>query len=267
MKRTRIAAIAGSLAAARRPRRSALAQSGRAAQSQRRRHPADRLDAAVKSRLAQGQPTRPSCARRSRDELINPRDRRAGGASSGPRQEPDVAAQHRPRPAGGARRTPTSRTTSRRTRSPTTRCGRSTSAQGRSCRRKEYRVAPHPGREGGRGEEASSPRLKKGGSFEKLAAEQSKDPGSQGPRRRPRLGARRALREAVRRRAGQAEEGPDDRHAGADPVRLARDPRSRTSAPTKVPRFEEVKPQLSSMLQEQVVQKAIADLRAKAKIE
>ena len=36
---------------------------------------------------------------------------------------------------------------------------------------------------------------------------------------------------------------------------------------TKVPPFEEVKPQLTQMVQNQVVQKAIADLRAKAKVE
>jgi peptidyl-prolyl cis-trans isomerase C len=36
---------------------------------------------------------------------------------------------------------------------------------------------------------------------------------------------------------------------------------------TKVPSFEEAKPQLQQLVQNQVVQKAIADLRAKAKVE
>jgi peptidyl-prolyl cis-trans isomerase C len=36
---------------------------------------------------------------------------------------------------------------------------------------------------------------------------------------------------------------------------------------SKIPSFEEAKPQLQQMMQNQVVQKALADLRAKAKIE
>ena len=36
---------------------------------------------------------------------------------------------------------------------------------------------------------------------------------------------------------------------------------------TKVPPFEEAKPQLQQLVQNQVVQKAIADLRAKAKVD
>ena len=36
---------------------------------------------------------------------------------------------------------------------------------------------------------------------------------------------------------------------------------------TKIPSFEEAKPQLQQIVQGQIVQKAIADLRAKAKIE
>ena len=65
--------------------------------------------------------------------------------------------------------------------------------------------------------------LKKGRKFEELA-KQSKDTGSQGPRRRPRLELARRLREAVRRRDGEARQGQVHRDAGADAVRLARHP-------------------------------------------
>jgi peptidyl-prolyl cis-trans isomerase C len=48
--------------------------------------------------------------------------------------------------------------------------------------------------------------------------------GQQGPRRRPRLERARRLREAVRRRNGCHSEGQVHADAGADPVRLPRDP-------------------------------------------
>jgi peptidyl-prolyl cis-trans isomerase C len=108
--------------------------------------------------------------------------------------------------------------------------------------------------------------IKKGASFEKLAAEHSKDPGSKG-------------------RGGDLDWGPAERYVKpfADAVRSLKKG-AVTDAPvqtdfgyhvirvederaTKVPSFDEAKQQLQQIVQTQVVQKAIQDLRAKAKVE
>jgi peptidyl-prolyl cis-trans isomerase C len=108
--------------------------------------------------------------------------------------------------------------------------------------------------------------IRKGGSFEKLAAEHSKDTGS-------------------RARGGDLDWGPAERYVKpfADAVtRLKKG--AMTDAPvqtdfgfhiirvederaTKIPSFDEAKQQLHQLIQNQVVQRAIADLRAKAKVE
>jgi peptidyl-prolyl cis-trans isomerase C len=108
--------------------------------------------------------------------------------------------------------------------------------------------------------------IKKGASFEKLAAEHSNDPGS-----KPRGGdldwgpAERYVKpfaEAViKLKKGQMTETPVHSDFGFHIIRVD-DERA-----TKVPSFEEAKPQLQQLVQGQVVQKAIADLRASAKVE
>ena len=108
--------------------------------------------------------------------------------------------------------------------------------------------------------------IKKGGSFEKLAAENSVDPGS-----KARGGdldwapAERYVKpfaEAVAKmKKGQMTDAPVKSDFGWHVIRLE-DERA-----TKVPSFEEAKGQLQQLVQNQAVQKAIADLRAKAKVE
>ena len=66
--------------------------------------------------------------------------------------------------------------------------------------------------------------LQKGAKFEELAKARSKDPGSKDQRRRPRLECAGRLREAVRRRDDRDAEGQVHGDAGADAIRLARDP-------------------------------------------
>ena len=108
--------------------------------------------------------------------------------------------------------------------------------------------------------------IRKGGNFEKLAAEHSKDPGSKvrggdldwGPAER----YVRPFGEAITKlKKGQMTDAPVHTDFGYHVIRLD-DERA-----AKVPSFEEAKPQLQQIVQGQVVQKAIADLRAKAKIE
>jgi len=108
--------------------------------------------------------------------------------------------------------------------------------------------------------------IRKGGSFEKLAGEHSKDPGS-----KARGGdldwapAERYVKpfaEAVTRlKKGAMTDAPVQTDFGFHIIRVD-DERA-----TKIPNFDEAKPQLQQLVQGQVVQRAIADLRGKAKVE
>ena len=108
--------------------------------------------------------------------------------------------------------------------------------------------------------------IRKGASFEKLAAEHSRDPGS--AKRggdldwAPAENYVKPFHDAVvKMKKGAMTDAPIKTDFGFHIIRLE-DERA-----TKVPPFEEVKPQLTQMVQNQVVQKAIADLRAKAKVD
>ena len=108
--------------------------------------------------------------------------------------------------------------------------------------------------------------IRKGGSFEKLAAERSKDPGSKtrggdldwGPAARYTKNFAEALNKMKK---GQMSEAPVQTEFGWHIIRVD-DERA-----TQIPTFEEAKPQIQQMMQGQVVQKMLADLRAKAKID
>lgn len=108
--------------------------------------------------------------------------------------------------------------------------------------------------------------IKKGASFEKLAGEHSKDPGSKarggdldwGPAER----YVKPFAEAVTKlKKGAMTDAPVQTDFGYHVIRLE-DERA-----TKVPSFEEAKGQLQQMVQAQLVQKVVSELRAKAKIE
>ncbi len=108
--------------------------------------------------------------------------------------------------------------------------------------------------------------LKKGANFEKLAAEKSEDTGSKGrggdldwapPARyvKPFGDALTKLKK------GQITDTPVQTQFGWHVIRLDEE------RATKIPAYDDVKGQIQQQLQAQSVQKAIADLRAKAKIE
>lgn len=108
--------------------------------------------------------------------------------------------------------------------------------------------------------------LKKGTNFDKLAAEKSEDTGSK--TRGGDLGWSPPNRfvkpfgdALVKLKKGQLTDPPVQSSFGWHVIRLD------DERPTKVPPFEEVKGNIQQQLQQQVVQKAIADLRAKAKVE
>jgi len=108
--------------------------------------------------------------------------------------------------------------------------------------------------------------IRKGGNFEKLASEKSKDQGSKvkggdldwAPAERYVKPFADAL---AKLKKGQMTEAPVQTQFGWHVIRLD-DERA-----TKVPAFEDAKGELQQLMQRQMVQKAVADLRAKAKVE
>ena len=108
--------------------------------------------------------------------------------------------------------------------------------------------------------------IKKGGSFEKLAADKSKDTGSKArggdlewaPAEKYVKPFGDAL---LKMKKGQLADAPVQSNFGWHVIRLD-DERA-----IKVPTLDEAKPQIQQMLQSQLVQKMLSDLRAKAKVE
>jgi len=108
--------------------------------------------------------------------------------------------------------------------------------------------------------------LRKGGSFDKIAAEKAKDAGSKSrggdldwsPAARYVPSFAQAL---AKLKKGQLTETPVQTQFGWHVIRLD------DERPLKFPALEEVKPQIQQQLRQQAVTQAIADLRAKAKIE
>ena len=108
--------------------------------------------------------------------------------------------------------------------------------------------------------------LKKGGNFEKIAAEKSEDSGSKNrggdldwsPPGRYVKPFADAL---VKMKKGQLTDTPVQSQFGWHIIRLD-DERA-----TKIPPFEDVKNNIQQQMQQQAVQKAVADLRSKAKVE
>jgi peptidyl-prolyl cis-trans isomerase C len=108
--------------------------------------------------------------------------------------------------------------------------------------------------------------LKKGANFEKLAAEHSKDSGTKdrGGDLDWNVPANyvKSFGEALMKlKKGQTTDEPVKSEFGWHVIRLD-DERA-----FKAPPFEEVKPNLQRSMQQQMIQKAVADLRSKAKIE
>jgi peptidyl-prolyl cis-trans isomerase C len=226
--------------------------------------PQYRVDMAVKSRIAQGQSDSPELRKFVRDALINQEIVAQEAVKQGLDKEPATAGRielDRQSALVNAyfedflRRNPVTD----------------------ELLRKEYdRLKPQvPPREYrvrhilvDKEEEAKSiiAQLRKGASFEKLAAQHSNDPGSKsrggdldwGPAERYVPAFAEAL---AKLKKGQVTQTPVKTEFGFHVIRLD-DERT-----TKVPSFEDARPQLVEIVQAQMVQKLIADLRGKAKIE
>ena len=226
--------------------------------------PQYRLDAAIKSRIAQGQQDSPEMRKGILDALVNQEIVAQEAAKRGLEKQPHVAARielDRQSALVNAyfedyvKKNPVSDDMLRKEYErvkpdiPT----------------KEYRVR-HILVE--KEEEAKNiiAQIRKGGSFEKLAAEHSRDPGSKARGGdldwAPAENYVKPFAEVVTKlKKGTMTDVPVRTDFGYHIIRVE-DERA-----SKVPTFEEAKPRLQQMVQGQIVQKAIADLRAKAKIE
>ena len=226
--------------------------------------PQYRLDAALKARMAQGQPDSPEARKGIRDALINQEVVAQEAIKQGLDKQPHVAARlelDRQSILVNAYFENYLRK----------------AAVNDDILRKEYeRIKPElPAREYRvrhilveKEEDAKNliAQIRKGGNFEKLAAEHSRDPGSKARGGdldwAPAENYVKPFAEAVTRlKKGQMTDAPVRTDFGYHVIRVE-DERA-----TKIPSFEEAKPQLQQLVQNQMVQKAIADLRSKAKIE
>lgn len=226
--------------------------------------PAHRMEAAVKSRMAQGQQDSPELRKAIRDMLINQEVVSQEAVKKGLDKQPAVAGRlelDRAAVLANAyfedyfRKNPI---TDDMLRKEYERIKPELPA-------KEYRVR-HILVEKEDDAKNLIAQIRKGGSFEKLAAEHSRDPGSS---KRggdldwaPAENYVKPFQEAVvKAKKGVLLDAPVKTDFGFHVIRVE-DERA-----TKVPPFEEVKPQLTQMVQNQLVQKAISDLRAKAKVD
>ena len=226
--------------------------------------PGYRIEAAIKSRIAQGQPDSPEMRNGIRDALINQEVIAQEAVRLGLQKQPNVAAKielDRQSVLVNAyfedyfKKNPVSDDVLRKEydrlkpQLPT----------------KEYKVR-HILVEKEDDAKNIIAQIRKGGNFDKLAAEHSKDPGSKGRGGDLDWGpAERYVKpfgEALTKlKKGQMTDAPVHTDFGYHVIRLD-DERA-----AKIPTFDEAKPQLQQLMQQQVVQKAIADLRAKAKVE
>jgi peptidyl-prolyl cis-trans isomerase C len=107
--------------------------------------------------------------------------------------------------------------------------------------------------------------LGKGGKFEQIASEKSLDPGSKTTggdlNWAPSSAYVKPFADAlVKLKRGEMTRTPVQTQFGWHVIQLQED------RPTKLPGFEEVKPQIAQRLTQQTLQKAVSDLRAKAKV-
>lgn len=226
--------------------------------------PQSRIEAVVKARVAQGQPDTPQLRNNIKDVMINQEIISQEALKKGLDKNPDVAAQieiTRQEILVNAyvqdyvRTHPVSEDAMKKE-------YEQTKSQAGT---KEYK-ARHILVE--KEDEAKDviAQIKKGASFEKLADERSRDTGTKGRGgdldwNLPVNYVKPFADALAKLKKGQMTDAPVQSNFGWHVIRLD-DERA-----FKAPSFEEVKPNLQRSMQQQMIQKVVGDLRAKAKIE
>ncbi len=226
--------------------------------------PQTRLDVFLKNATAQGQPDSPELRTRIRDELVTREVMLQEAAKSGIDKNPDIVTQIEMQRQSliinaflqdYVKAHPVSEETMRK----------EYDAAKNQAGAKEYKARHILVKEEAEAKQIIA-QLKKGGSFEKIAADKSEDTGSKvrggdldwAPSNRYVKPFSDALGKLKK---GQLTDAPVQSQFGWHVIRLD------DERPTKIPPFEEVKNNIQQQMQQQAVQKAIAEFRAKAKIE
>ncbi len=226
--------------------------------------PQSRLDAMLKGATAQGQPESPELRNRVRDELITREILMQEAAKKGTEKTADVVNQLEFQRQSliiqaflndYVRSNPVSDEALRKE------YDSAKAAAGA----KEYKAHHILVKEEAEAKQITA-QLKKGGNFEKIAAEKSEDTGSKSRGgdldwASPARYVKPFSDALVKLKKGQITDTPVQSPFGWHIIRLD-DERA-----TKLPPFEDVKNNIQQQLQQQVVQKLIVDLRSKAKIE
>lgn len=226
--------------------------------------PQYRVDAAVRDRVEQGQPDSPALRKGIREALINQEIVAQAAVKEGLNKQPEVAARielERQSALVNAyfedhfRKHPI---TEAKLREEYERIKPALPA-------KEYR-ARHILVDSEDEAKQIIAAIKKGASFEKLAAEKSKDPGSKNhggelPWAPPTNYVKEFGAALAKLKKGEMTQTPVHTSFGWHVIRVE------DERPAKVPGFEEMKPQLQQLVQQRVVREELASLRAKAKIE
>lgn len=259
MRPALFASIAAALACG-----AALAAYAQSVKVNGREIPQSRIELAVKSQIAQGQPDSPELRERVKEALIMREVVAQEALRRGLDKNPEVAGQlelYRQEVLFNAFLNDYLRT------NPVTEDAmkKEYERQKNQAGNKEYKASHILVAKEEEAREIIA-RVKKGGNFAKIAAEKSMDPGSKdrggeldwalpGNYVKPFGDALTKLKK------GQMTETPVQTQFGWHVIRLD-DERA-----FKAPSFEEVRPSLQRNMQQQAVQKALADLRARAKIE
>jgi peptidyl-prolyl cis-trans isomerase C len=226
--------------------------------------PQSRLDAMLKGATAQGQPESPELRNRVRDELITREILMQEAAKKGTEKTADVVNQLEFQRQSliiqaflndYVRSNPVSDEALRKE------YDSAKAAAGA----KEYKAHHILVKEEAEAKQITA-QLKKGGNFEKIAAEKSEDTGSKSRGgdldwASPARYVKPFSDALVKLKKGQITDTPVQSPFGWHIIRLD-DERA-----TRLPPFEDVKNNIQQQLQQQVVQKLIVDLRSKAKIE
>ena len=226
--------------------------------------PQSRLDAMLKGATAQGQPDSPELRNRVRDELITREVLLQEATKKGIDKTPDVVNQIEFQRqsliiqaflADHVRTNPVADDVLRK----------EYDTAKASAGAKEYKARHILVKDEAEAKQIVA-QLKKGGNFEKIAAEKSEDAGSKGRGgdldwASPARYVKPFGDALVKLKKGQFTDPAVQTQFGWHIIRLD-DERA-----TKLPPFEDVKGNIQQQMQQQVVQKLIADLRAKAKIE